>query len=101
MSRSKAEQEVYKTLLEKHNRKHPGCKLNQKVCRMKTSDECIGKGDLSSFMKGKSTCKMCYAHWQKEYYETVTVPKREQEKKLKLKTKKKRSVSFKKGTKRD
>lgn len=88
----KVEKEALKALLTKHQKKHPGCKLNEKVCAYKESEDCIGKGDVSNFSKG-SRCDMCRIVANHEYYERVVAKKR--------KKSKKRKVSFKKGTKKE
>lgn len=97
--------EVYKLALEKHQKKHPGCKLNEKVCKYRSTKDCIVKGDISNFLKTTQICKTCEAERQRKYYEEVTQAKRAAEReatrKLKKKASSSRSVSFKKGTKRD
>jgi hypothetical protein len=94
--------EVYRLALEKHQKKHPGCTLNEKVCRREISDECIGKGDISEFVKRENICKQCEIVRMKKYYEEVIHPKRLAESaRRKKEKKKKRSISFKKGTKKD
>ncbi len=69
---SKADTEMVATLLAKHQKKHPGCRLSERKCKSELADDCIGKGDKSEFHK--------------------TALKRK---------KAKRSVSFKKGTKKE
>lgn len=89
---SKADKEVLKALLEKHQKKHAGCKLNERRCRAKLSDDCIVKGDKSRFHATAYTCKECLVIVNRKYYEKVTALKRK---------KAKRSVTFKKGTKKE
>ncbi len=99
---SKQMKEVFRLALEKHQKKHPGCKLNEKVCKYRLTKECIVKGDISNFLKTSHICKSCEAERQRMYYEKVSRAKRaaqrEANKQLK-KARSSRSVSFKKGTK--
>jgi hypothetical protein len=95
--------EVYRLALEKHQKNHAGCALNEKLCKYSLSDECIGKGDISEFTKKRSMCKPCEIVRLRKYYEEVIHPKRLAEsarRKKEKQLKKKRSISFKKGTKK-
>ncbi len=89
---SKADKEELKALLNKHQKKHPGCRLSERKCKSELADDCIGKGDKSEFHKTAATCKRCLCIVNHQYYEKVTALKRK---------KAKRSVSFKKGTKKE
>lgn len=80
---SKAEKEIIKVLLKKHQRKHPGCKLNEKRCKVGLSDKCLVKADKSKFHVTSSTCKPCLIIVNRNYYERVTIKKREKTKKQK------------------
>jgi hypothetical protein len=91
---TKSDKEAMQVLLDKHQKKYPGCSLGQRRCSKKLADDCVRKGDKSEFLNGGSRCKKCVAIIQKEYYEKVTVNKR-----AAARAKRKRSVSFKKGTK--
>jgi hypothetical protein len=96
--------EVYRLALEKHQKKHPGCSINEKVCKYSLSKECIGKGDISDFRKRENICKACKSVHMQKYYEEVIHPKRLAEsarRKKEKQQKKKRSISFKKGTKKN
>jgi hypothetical protein len=73
---SKAEKEEYRMVLEKHQKKHPGCKLNERRCKPQLSDECIVKGDKSEFHKTAATCKHCISVINHQYYEKVTAVNR-------------------------
>jgi hypothetical protein len=91
---TKSDKEAMQALLEKHQKKHPGCSLGQRRCSKKLSDDCIRKGDKSEFLNGGSRCKNCVAIMQKEYYEKVTIAKR-------AAARLKKSVRFKRGTKKE
>ena len=77
---SKAEKEEMKALLEKHQQRHPGCKLNEKRCKSQLSDECIVRGDKSEFHKTAATCKRCISMLNHQHYLKVTVVKRRKQK---------------------
>ena len=81
---NKADKEALKVLLEKHQRKHPGCKLSEKKCNSKLSGDCIVKGDMSLFQKTGAICKECVSAINQQYYETVTVKKRAKARKERL-----------------
>jgi len=87
--KSAVEKEMIKELLRKHQRKHPGCKLHEKRCRSEVAENCIGKGDMSKFHKTGAVCKKCLVQINHDYYEKVTKDRR-----------RKKSVRFKKGTKK-
>ncbi len=85
---TKAEKEAIQLLLAKHQKRHPGCKLSEKRCKSKLSDECIGRGDKSEFHKTAATCKRCMSVINHQQW-------------LVRRLKKNKSVSFKKGTKKE
>jgi hypothetical protein len=87
---SKDEKEAVARLLEKHQKKHPGCKLSERRCRVNMADDCIGKGPVSEFHKTAAKCKRCIVLVNREYYDRVT-----------SRRSKKKKVTFKKGTKKD
>jgi hypothetical protein len=91
--------ELHRLVLEKHQKKHPGCALNEKRCKYSLTKDCIDKGVISEFMKNRSMCKPCETERQKKYYEEVAAEKRAAIRALRKK-KKARSVSFKKGTRK-
>ncbi len=100
---NKSMKAVYSIALEKHQRNNPGCKLNEKICTRDLSKECVGKGDISEFVpRRENICRPCEAVKMRKYYEEVIYPKRVAERARKRKEKKeKRSISFKKGTKKE
>lgn len=90
---SKIEKEALAHLLAKHQKKHPGCKLGERRCKAELAEDCIGKGAISEFHKTASKCKRCLVIVNQEYYAKMHP-------KVDSKKKKKRSVTFKKGTKK-
>jgi len=85
-----AEREAINVLIAKHQRKHPGCKLNERRCKAELSEDCIGRGDISEFHKTSSTCNACLSEVNREFYQRVTAKKRAAEKA-------KRKITWKKG----
>lgn len=81
---SKAEKEAYLVILKKHQKKHPGCGLNERVCKAKLAKDCIGKGAISEFHATASKCKRCLVIVNSNYYKAHVDIKK---------------VKFKKGTK--
>jgi hypothetical protein len=65
---TRAEKEVYAAMLAKHQRKHPGCKLNEKRCRFEYSNKCVGKADLSYFKGASHMCQPCRSWYNHQYY---------------------------------
>ncbi len=92
--------EVYRLAVEKHQRKHPGCSLNEKICKFGITDKCIEQGDISEFRKGRNICNQCDIVRLKRYYDDVLGEKRATTRQMNKK-KRSRSVSFKKGTKKE
>lgn len=66
---SKADKEAFQAILEKHQKKHPGCKLSERRCRYELSEECIGKADQSEFKGTAFMCKNCTSAYNHAYYE--------------------------------
>jgi hypothetical protein len=95
---TKSDREAMQVLLEKHQKKHPGCSLGERRCSKELADDCVGKGDKSLFVNGGSRCNKCIVIIQREYYDKVTIAKRAA---ARLKKKATKSVKFEKGTKKE
>ena len=63
---SSIEKELLKHALIMHQRKNPGCKLTEKRCIVKLSEDCIGKGKAAEF-HGRM-CKACRSVYNRERY---------------------------------
>lgn len=66
---AKVEKDELREIIEKHQKKHPGCKLNERRCRYEIADDCIGKADKSHFKKSVWMCKRCTSMYNRNYYE--------------------------------
>ena len=73
----KAEKEAYRLLLEKHQQKHPGCKLNERKCRVGIAEDCSDIADDSEFLRGSHRCKRCAAVISNQYYYDVVAKRGE------------------------
>jgi hypothetical protein len=78
---SKAEKEAFQVLLAKHQKKHPGCKLNERKCNSELSENCIGKGNKELFHKTAATCLECLKVVNHNYYERTKETQKQNKKK--------------------
>ena len=72
---TKADKLAMQVILEKHQKKHPGCKISERRCKSKLSEECIVKGDSSLFHPTAATCKKCISVVNRNFYQNVTSQK--------------------------